>query len=181
MPKDAIRNDEKTVAQARLNSQKPLQDSRPNPPASSARQLLLASTMMVVAIVGLCRLSGVWGELRPLPDPTATPTLMPQVAISTPTLVASVTPTVVPLPTSTAIPVVEPGASVVVTGSGELQLRVRSSPSLAADTLGTLPDGALLKVLEGPETSDGYTWWKIESTEGLVGWAAENWLVLAIP
>jgi hypothetical protein len=37
-------------------------------------------------------------------------------------------------------------------------------------------DGESLKVLGGPETASGETWWRLQDQYGNVGWAAQTYL-----
>lgn len=144
--------------------------------------MLVALAFILIAIVGLCQVTGLAGRLRPLatpmPEPTATlaPTAM---AVATPTAVPTDTP--VPVPTATPVPVVMPGIQVVVQGTEGQQLRLRAGPALENVTLRILDEGTKLKVLEGPEASDGFQWWRVETEDGLIGWVAGNWLVPVAP
>lgn len=74
-----------------------------------------------------------------------------------------------------------PGGRAVVQGTGVQQLRLRAGPGLDKEMLCTLPDDTKLMVLEGPELADGYTWWKVQTDDGLVGWVAGDWLVPIAP
>jgi len=74
-----------------------------------------------------------------------------------------------------------PGGQAVVQGTGAQQLRLRAGPGLDKEMLATLPDDTRLKVLDGPETADGYKWWKVQTEDGLVGWVAGDWLVPIAP
>ena len=125
------------------------------------------------------------GQLVPTPTPpppTPTPTSPP-----TPTLPASpvwtATPTPVP-PTPTATPTpapsLHPGGEARVALSQ--MLNVREKPDVHAHRIGKLPPRARVKVLEGPQVSKGYRWWKVDDRFGLVGWvvegtAEERWLI----
>jgi len=44
------------------------------------------------------------------------------------------------------------------------------------DYPGYAPAGTSGKVLEGPKSADGYTWWKVEYNAGYTGWSAQDWL-----
>jgi len=63
-----------------------------------------------------------------------------------------------------------------VSGTGEIGLRLRSGPGLDYVTYKIVPEGSVLKVLSGPEEADGFTWWRLEDEDGVVGWAVEEWL-----
>ncbi len=53
-------------------------------------------------------------------------------------------------------------------------LRVRSGPGTSYDVLGGLPDGTQVTVLEGPNSSGGYNWWRVRSGGGTTGWVVED-------
>jgi uncharacterized protein YgiM (DUF1202 family) len=57
-------------------------------------------------------------------------------------------------------------------------LNMRSGPGTGNGIIATLPAGTAGTVLEGPSTGSGYTWWRIQTSQG-TGWAAENWLAAA--
>ena len=58
-------------------------------------------------------------------------------------------------------------------------LNVRDIPSLRkpAKVLGTQATNAPGVVVDGPQTADRYTWWKINYATGADGWSTENYLV----
>jgi hypothetical protein len=66
-----------------------------------------------------------------------------------------------------------------VTEAGD-DLNMRQSPSTQAPILGVIDGASFLTIVDGPEVSGGYTWWKIEcefcSFEGDVG-AESGWIV----
>jgi len=154
-------------------------------PASGVRsltwpawQMLLALGLIVVAAAGLCQVSGLSERFRTLPAPTGTPTALPTLT-RVPTVTA--TATLQPTATATPVPMVVTGGEAMVSGTGASQLRLRSAPGLNQETLGTLEDGTHLTVLEGPESVDGYEWWKVRAADGRQGWAAGDWLVPVVP
>jgi uncharacterized protein YraI len=55
-------------------------------------------------------------------------------------------------------------------------MNMRSGPSTSNGVVAVLPAGTTGKVLDGPRTGSGYTWWKLETSRG-TGWAAQDWLV----
>jgi hypothetical protein len=123
-------------------------------------------------------------------EPTLTPTLAPPTAtpVLTPTATPTLTPTAIPevTPTATATPVLTPTAtpeggipSPTVGGRAQVTtqyqfINLRDGPGLGSETIGQLANGTVVTILEGPEASDGYTWWKIDDGQGNVGWAAER-------
>lgn len=140
--------------------------------------MLVPLAFVLVAIVGLCQVTGLTARLRPLATATPTVTLVP-----TATALPTLTPTDTPVPTATATPVPEvmPGAQVIVTGTEGQQLSLRAGPALTQDRLRVVEEGAVLTVLQGPEVADGFQWWKVQTDDGLVGWVAGNWLVPVAP
>ncbi len=92
-----------------------------------------------------------------------------------------------PIPTQ---PVIDPGAGptsapgsctgaaqigLAVGGQGQvtpgLPNKVRSSASLSAAQVGTIPGDGIFSVVGGPSCADGYEWWQV-NYNGLVGWTA---------
>jgi len=63
------------------------------------------------------------------------------------------------------------GAAVVVSGTGDC-LRVHSSAAVASNVVYCLPDGSQSVITDGPQTADGYTWWKL----GDLGWSVADYL-----
>jgi len=55
-------------------------------------------------------------------------------------------------------------------------LNLRSSPSTSASVVAVLPTDTSARILAGPRSANGYTWWQIRTGRG-TGWAVENWLV----
>ncbi len=138
------------------------------------------------------------GPTQPTPEPTpgavvaelitATPVLIPT-ASPAPTEVAKELPaTVPPSPSATPIPPtptlpvkVESGVYAKVVGTGAFGLRFRSGPGQDYVTWRILPEGEILKVTGGPQEADGVIWWRAVDQTGLVGWAAEQYLVPVPP
>ncbi len=54
-------------------------------------------------------------------------------------------------------------------------LKVRSNPSVDSTLLTTMEPLAQGKVVEGPKSADGYSWWKV-AYHKVTGWSAGNWL-----
>jgi dipeptidyl aminopeptidase/acylaminoacyl peptidase len=52
-------------------------------------------------------------------------------------------------------------------------LNVRELPVKSAKSLATLPDGTIFSVLNGPQNSDGFSWWRIRTDNGIEGWIAD--------
>lgn len=130
--------------------------------------------------------------------PTATPsaTLTPTSSATpsaTPTHTAS--PTRTPRPTQTSVIVACPGAPPLTLGIGQtvsvgleppIPSRLREQPSRSATFLGQVNPGESVLVIGGPECAEGFAWWKVSTTKGLIGWTIEGdsagyWLVTPTP
>ena len=112
----------------------------------------------------------------------ATPTVPKPVATRTPLPTSTVTPT--PLPTATPTPgVIGIGAFVKVVNAGPQGLSFRKDPGLQGQRIKYLPEGATMKIVDGPKDVDGLKWWKLQSQTDPndVGWAAADYLVLTTP
>lgn len=148
---------------------------------SSTLQIALIVALILIALVGLCQVTGLAAKLGlgPAPVPTATPTALPP----TPTLVPTITSTPTPAatPTATPPPQLAVGGKAVVQGTSGQKLHVRASPGTTQQVIIDLDDGAKLQILEGPQAADGYTWWKVQTEDSHVGWAADNWLTPVAP
>jgi uncharacterized protein YkwD len=62
------------------------------------------------------------------------------------------------------------GSAAIVNTPGDC-LRARASASLDSIVAACLPDGASVRIVAGPKTSDGYTWWQTGT-----GWIAGQYL-----
>ncbi len=140
--------------------------------------------LIVGGLVGAAALiGGLWWVLfasMPAPPPTATPTPLPP--SPTPTATVTPIPTATPQPPTPAPPTkITIGGYVMVTGVGDKGLSYRSGPGLSYARLKIVDNGEILKVLGGPVEAEGHTWWRLEDKEGVVGWAAEDWLKPTLP
>jgi hypothetical protein len=162
--------------------------------------VVLAVIALLFWLVGL-RGGGTGGTaLPPLPSPTpavAMATDTPQVRPFTPTgpvaTVAAIATQPPPPTEGPSIPsTIAPGVYVKVTGTGPDMLSFRTGPGLNYARLvkpGTedqpylLPDGTILKVLEGPELADDMRWWRLQTIDAskTIGWAVEQYLVPVAP
>src|SRR5215218_4814163 len=64
------------------------------------------------------------------------------------------------------------GLATVSAGRGDC-LNVRFTPGRTAPIAGCVPDGAVVRVAGGPQTSDGASWWLLDG----LGWASGEFLV----
>ncbi len=112
----------------------------------------------------------------------ATPTLPPVIPTRTPLPTPTVTPT--PQPTASPTPgIIAIGTFVKVAASGPQGLSFRKDPGLQTERLKYLPEGTVLRVVDGPRDADNLRWWKLQSRTDAndVGWAAADYLVLTTP
>ena len=110
-------------------------------------------------------------EITVISMPTATPIL------------PTATPTEVVTPEATGLPLPPPGdisvdAFVQITGTGGDGLRLRVGPGLDRDVRLIGLEAEVFLVQEGPEKTDGFTWWHLEGPfdESRRGWAVANYL-----
>lgn len=67
------------------------------------------------------------------------------------------------------------GSDACVSDLAGSSLRLRTEPGIREDTvIDVLQSGQRLNILEGPVCAHGYTWWKLRTSEGQTGWAAEG-------
>lgn len=88
------------------------------------------------------------------------------------------TPTPVPTLTATPPGVIVIGGFVRVTDAGPQGLSFRVEPGLQTQRLRYLPDGTVMRVVDGPATQDGLIWWKLQNLNDPndVGWSAGDYL-----
>ncbi len=101
--------------------------------------------------------------------PSATPSSTPRAGTITSAAASSTGGAVIGSPQQSGPIAV--GASVVVSGTGDC-LRVHDSPAVASNVVYCLPDGSQSVITDGPQTADGYTWWKL----GDLGWSVADYL-----
>ena len=69
----------------------------------------------------------------------------------------------------------EIGMKARVTYRNNTALALRNKPSLSKSSfIKDLREGTKFTVIGGPECLSGFSWWKIETKEGAVGWSAEG-------
>ncbi len=139
--------------------------------------------LLVIVLLILIVLVSLWNPFAPSPEPTVeiVPTLTPVPPTLPPLPTATPTPFPTPTPTPTVPTKITVGGYVKVVGAEADQLSYRSGPGLNYARLTLLKDGTILKVLDGPEEADGYTWWRLEDEDGFIGWAADDWLEPTVP
>jgi hypothetical protein len=130
------------------------------------------------------------GNVLPQPAATARPSATLPAAIESATpLQAAISPTSGPaayltrtptptpvLPTATPTPL-PPGAlrpdapARVIARQG---MNVRETPSVDGKQVGRFAPGTVVAVKEGPLQSGGFSWWRVQSGQGLSGWVADG-------
>jgi len=60
-------------------------------------------------------------------------------------------------------------------------VNVRNSPALGTSYTTIQTAGVRGRVIGGPVVANGYTWWKIAWSNGLLGWSAQNFLTKILP
>lgn len=68
------------------------------------------------------------------------------------------------------------GCAVEVAGTGGDGLNVRSTPGTSGVVVGVEKDGAPGILQEGPASGNGYTWWRVQWKDGLMGWSVDTYL-----
>lgn len=143
---------------------------------------LLALSLIWLAPIVAC------GSFAPRPTPTPTPITAAAAVVgggggaeATPTptpLPIIATPTFTPAPTPTFTPIPEPGTVLIVGQPARISapngLNLRTSPNTVAELVQRLTPGERVTVLNGPQEAEGFTWWEIENSVGVRGWAAES-------
>lgn len=127
--------------------------------------------MIVVALVGIGAVAT--GRLSFGPNqveagltvPTVVPTSTPQPLFPTPTLL-------VPTATITVEQKIAVDGYALVSNTEGKVLRGRAEPGLKAAVQASFPEGARVRIVEGPVEADGLRWWRIEN-EAESGWSAE--------
>lgn len=62
----------------------------------------------------------------------------------------------------------------------KVNLKVRTAPGVTNPEVthvnyrGSIPPGIEGEILDGPQSADGYTWWKVKFITGVEGWCAEG-------
>ena len=107
-------------------------------------------------------------DLTVIPAPTATP---------------NATPTFTPDPLIYGTPTLSPdvigvGGYVQITGTEGDGLRLRANPGLNSEPVFLGYDEEVFEVRDGPQATDGYTWWYLVAPydETRAGWAAADFL-----
>ena len=132
--------------------------------------LLLASTIIFVGMTrpGTVSIEPGTAVVNMISAPTDTPV--------PPTGTANIEPTQPPSVDGLFV-----GADVIISGTGGDGLRLRFTPGLDGKVRILGAEGEAFQIKDGPEESDGYVWWYLESKADAQrrGWAVANFLKLA--
>lgn len=69
-------------------------------------------------------------------------------------------------------------SKVVVTGTENLGLNIRSGTSSQFSRIKTEPEGTVLEIIGGPKEDNGFTWYQVRDDAGVTGWTIANYLRL---
>ena len=133
--------------------------------------LLVAVTLLLVTFLQ---------PRQPAAPSRAVVTLIPA---STPTSQVTAAPTAESLYIPTATPLsgaIALNTYVQITGTEGLGLRIRATPGLDGQFLFLSYDSEVFKVVDGPQSADAHTWWKLIAPydASRTGWAAADYLAL---
>lgn len=165
--------------------------------------VLMLGIVLVLAFGAVFLIANLGGQTVPSSAPrviivTAAPSSTPQGGSQLPSVLASPTippesdpglggtvptvelagPTLPPVVFSPTPDVIAIGRTVLVTGVDQNQLNIRDVPGISTNVLFRVPDGHTFTVIDGPQQTDGITWWKVEDATGQSGWAAANYLTV---
>ena len=93
-------------------------------------------------------------------------------------------PTLAPVQLSATPAAIQIGSVVIVEGVDLNTLNVRSIPSLTdSSILFRAEEGEIFNVIDGPQSSDGFTWWQVQDPADVnrIGWAVSNFLTVQAP
>jgi hypothetical protein len=137
-------------------------------------------------LIALVLLSIVWGNILYAPMPAPAQRALPLFTVyPAPTLTdipptPSWTPEISPIP---GVPTVLPGTiaagmMVEVNGTGGDGLNLRDAPNTNGKVLFRVFEHELFRVVDGPQQSNGYTWWLLQGVidSNRQGWGVENYL-----
>lgn len=165
------------MSQVPTSKTKPAVNIRPRPGQTDLnwREWLLLLGVAIVSVF-ICASLGrsVVTELTtapPTPTRTATPIRPTVTPFPTPTVAPTATPTPPP-PDTIAIG----GYITVVEG-----VNFRKEPGRTATIIRTLGNGEVLEVIDGPQTGDELTWWKLRDPNGSEGWAVQDYIKPTTP
>ncbi len=139
--------------------------------ASFGRRLLMVSP--IVLLVGALGYA-VWAAAQRIETDAAAAVASPT-RTSRPTPRPTFTPLPTPTPEITPVPVLQPEAWAVVSNTQGAPLRARAAPGTGAEIQARIPEGQVVRILEGPQNADNFDWWRVEAESGS-GWVAAPYL-----
>jgi uncharacterized protein YgiM (DUF1202 family) len=60
--------------------------------------------------------------------------------------------------------------------TNDTQVNMRSQPSTSGTVLHRVAKGSKFQVIDGPESANGYTWWRVRNNTYGSGWIVANYL-----
>jgi hypothetical protein len=138
--------------------------------------LIVAGILILITLI----LIG-WTSPRFSPDVGFAPADLTMIPAPSHTPAATMTPTLDPF----ATPIVDQttihiDGYVQINGTGTDGLRIRSAPGLNTETVFRGEESEVFLVKDGPQTTDGYTWWYLVAPydDTRAGWAAADFLAV---
>jgi hypothetical protein len=150
------------------------------------RRLLLAGVILATIVFVVVYQRPHLGFFGAAGTGTPTPTLTQAAQAFSPPLPTNTRlppATATPPPPPTAVPTAKPlvlaiGANAQLSGLNAGNLNVRQSATTKARVLGVLRNNVTVKIVAGPQTADGITWWQITGwdAKNTPGWASAKYL-----
>lgn len=149
-------------------------------PVTTAGQLVVKPPLEpykipVLAVLALLVLGGLGFAALQLLGGSDSKKATPEPTATTAAAASATAPAATPTPTGLHV-----GGNGVIVNSDPVPsntncLAVRTSATRNGDNIsGRLCSGEKVAIKGGPTTADGFTWWQIQSSSGLSGWAAEK-------
>lgn len=166
-----------------LDQKPPEKDGRAKRGFPCGTLLLLAAGIAIIgALAWLLIGPPLPGAVAPIETNTPTATVaVPTSPPATPVPALLPTPTALPSPTISAPFGI--GERVAISGTGPTGVRLRAGAGLDFLTQGIYNDGDAFFVMPNvdpgtpyPVQADGYTWWRLRASDGLIGWTAQEFL-----
>ena len=82
--------------------------------------------------------------------------------------------------TPSMVGVIALGMNIVVSGTGNEGLRMRSGAGIDQQTMFVAQEGEPFQIIDGPKVLDSLIWWKIEALNdpGKTGWSVQDYMSL---
>ena len=149
----------------------------------------LGVIVTIVAIFVAISLANAFLSREPLVTSLPTPTILrltaPATAVPSPT---SSQPSPTPIPTFTPRPTpdlsippeeITVGFYAEVANTDGIGVSLRGGPSTDHGRLFTVPEGTIVLVIDGPQTANDFTWWRVRLDDDSMGWVAGDFIIPA--